>query len=581
MSQLKDKHFTDIPLTNNQETICKQMFKHIMQNNNKNKPSIIINNSETGSGKTKVACKLGELSSGLFIICPVGSILNWKKEAELQNIPILFISSYASFRVKKTDDNIPPNSNIINTKHSLLSGKKINNQKTNKHVVWTITEKFIELCNKYEHISFIYDEFQNLKNDSIINNMLATINYYVYNLNKSRHVLQFLSFTPFDRFDCAFNMYRVFGQTNKTPKEIVYSNNGLCQQGQGLYELENHIKNILENKGEKNALSIILDIKNEYIQGYSKEEDYQEYAYELLSRYYFPLHTFSMELNKYDTVQRNILLTPLNIQTLTELNKALNEMSVFIKEDDDNKSHVCFGKYTKNLHCVELLKAKDSIPYIKELLLVYNNKLVIFVNFLDVLTFINDSLKDYQPLTLFGDVKKHTRENICNMFNEPNNNYRVIVCMSQLGVGINLHDVWGNFPRHTLIFANPNLLTGTQCIGRTNRINVKSQTIIEFVYYKISENNDLQNNEFNVDVLELKIFNNIIKKSNILKNIMDENVKKYKLPSDYNSICATTLLNNMKTERILNERVYLLGFLKKTKTLKHIIIQFEEYIKNT
>jgi hypothetical protein len=109
------------------------------------------------------------------------------------------------------------------------------------------------------------------------------------------------------------------------------------------------------------------------------------------------------------------------------------------------------------------------------------SKVVVIGKFIDQLDFIASSLEEFGVVQLDGRTKN--RLQVLDMFQEPSVDIRVIVTSAQVGgVGVNLDDQDGNFPRHMLILPSYECIDMIQCIGRIYRSNTKSEANVTVVY---------------------------------------------------------------------------------------------------
>jgi hypothetical protein len=136
-----------------------------------------------------------------------------------------------------------------------------------------------------------------------------------------------------------------------------------------------------------------------------------------------------------------------------------------------------------------------------------NNKLIIFVNHRDCMNIIGEILREYNPLILNGDTNNTERQSIIRTFNN-DPNYRLLIMITKMGIGINLQDKLGTNPRFMLLSPNFDILSIIQATGRTYRQDTKSNTNIRVFYSKHTP--------------EFKVMNSLIKKSLTIKDFLDE-----------------------------------------------------------
>lgn len=106
------------------------------------------------------------------------------------------------------------------------------------------------------------------------------------------------------------------------------------------------------------------------------------------------------------------------------------------------------------------------------------NSVVIFVNFRSVMARLLENLKEFNPVHLAGGLSPMARTAGVDAFQS--DQAHVIVCMSQIGVGVDLHQLEGRRPRASFLTPSDKADELLQCLGRVNRANGGSsiQTIV-------------------------------------------------------------------------------------------------------
>lgn len=143
-----------------------------------------------------------------------------------------------------------------------------------------------------------------------------------------------------------------------------------------------------------------------------------------------------------------------------------------------------------------------------------NHKVIIGVHFLDTLDILKDSLREYNPIILKGDVTGKDpisgvlrRDLLVNQFQNDPEKRIIIAILKVISESISLHDTVGNKPRFKFFSPCFDLLEMHQACGRAVRDgkSTKSNVVIRFVYVRDGE-------------IERHIYNALALKSQILKD---------------------------------------------------------------
>ena len=148
-----------------------------------------------------------------------------------------------------------------------------------------------------------------------------------------------------------------------------------------------------------------------------------------------------------------------------------------------------------------------------------NYSVVIFVNFTKTLETLCDML--HTTSKIYGQQTQEEREKIILDFQE--NKTNIIVCNIKAGgIGISLHDIYGNHPRVSLISPTWSSIDLVQALGRIHRAGGKSKSLQRIIYTADTVEENI------ADKLKNKLFNiNSINNGDLdLTNIDFENIRK-------------------------------------------------------
>jgi SNF2 family DNA or RNA helicase len=128
----------------------------------------------------------------------------------------------------------------------------------------------------------------------------------------------------------------------------------------------------------------------------------------------------------------------------------------------------------------ELLKVRILVEMVEEHLS-SGKAVLVFVNFRETLRYLAEMLNT--KCMIFGDQERYgvSREGVIEDFQQGRE--KVILCMADAGgQSIDLHDVYGNGQRVSLICPTYNPITLQQILGRTFRAGTKSTPVMKLVY---------------------------------------------------------------------------------------------------
>lgn len=451
-----------------------------------------LDTSDMGLGKTLIAIAVSKtLDLPMVIICPLTMIQTWENECLKYDAKILKIITFQSLR----------GTVVHGPKHGLLERNGSD---------FIPTREYINMV--MDGILLVFDEIHYVKN---VTAQLHSTHQLVKTMMEipTRSRVALLSALP---------------GYNDTHIESILKICGIIYQDK-LYESKNYtctLKGITE----------VINKCNEYNPQKTKE---------ILSKIILDRHTIaptcnalftkilkqyissamSDEENKIHKDANNgfYCMSKKSLQLLNEGLSMLCRLSCYNRESSSALYSIPTGIITRAMMKIDSSKIPTISRLVTETL--DNNKdckVVIYVNYIRHLKLLTESLKSYNPLPMYGRTKPYEREDIIQKFQQFNNNYRLIISITKVGgLGINLDDRDGRFPRYMYILPSYNFIDLHQATGRIARTTTKSLPVIRFIYSKNHQE-------------EAKILDCLIRRSQISHTII-YNSNGITFPGDYPS----------------------------------------------
>ena len=379
----------------------------------------VLDASDTGTGKTFCALAIAEhLNLFPIVVTPKSVIPSWKKVAKLIGTD-LFVSNYEQFRLNKTP--------------YLLGYDETKNEKTEKKFKW----------NHCKNSIIIFDEVHRCKNHTTQNSKMLEA------AKTSEVKVLCLSATIADN---PMQMFALGLTLN-----IFSSKSGFWQWAfkRGVYKgwFGYDFKNTPEN-----LKKIHDDI--------------------------FPHRGHRIAIKDLgDKFPDNLILTE-----TYDMNSAGNKIQAIY---DNMKSELFHLSQTKKEDgssvLTEILRARQEIELLKIPTFVEmaedhveeGMSVVVFVNFEESVQALSERLKTKCLVT--GKVKDEERENNISDFQKGKE--RIIICNIRAGgVGVSLHDEFGNYPRVSLISPTWSAQDLKQALGRIHRAGSHSKAIQKIIF---------------------------------------------------------------------------------------------------
>lgn len=478
-----------------------QKIVELFENNEK----LYIDTSVMGSGKTYVALRLAQMYNlRLFVICPKGLINTWTLAAKEYGVPVECIETFAHFRSSKCPW-------ISQTKKTVL----MSNNKSVEQIEYKHTHQFEKSVEK--GVLFVIDEFHNLKNVTAQTLACAALTRYIFHGNHSATAtkMAFLSATPFDKCENVVNIFRITGVMKQNELfEPNYFGRGFEMRG---------LKDIIDK-----CRCINVEIADKAAFAHDKKSSFLA-TYILYTRVFQKRFVHAMPIPELKATLdcKNVFCNLPNIEAEEKLTAAITNLAESCKYSSKDSAagvgvvdKTDFGAIGGALMRLESLKVayivKQKVK--EELERTQNGKVVVFVNFYDPAFELINTFQKYNPLFLNGSMNIQDRARVVKLFQEPNTKHRLFIANMQVGgVGIDLDDRDGRFPRTMFVLPTFHILNMHQATGRICRSSTKSNGIVRMVYTKMGE---------------LQIINALARKTSVL-NTIAQSSDKVKFPGDY------------------------------------------------
>lgn len=497
-----------------------------------NESAFAFDLSMLGTGKTYTTCYMYTENEAhrykhIIVIAPVSVKTKWRMVSKEYGIKIDSLLSFCELRTVK----------FKQPKHGLLIRRDFMKQITNDRGVLVDIEKVDFACTqKYndfvkDGVLLVIDEIQNVKN---MNSQLDACKELIrpiveaFNVNKnspSRVIL--LSGSPVDKRIQTIHFYKLLN-IMVNDRLSVYNPQTFKTMWRGMKEIEDYCSS---NFGKENisAIKTLSGMHPTYesYMGYILEL----YCYNLFRKLIIPHRSNAMEPIKIpaNITKRNAFYKLGEVNDVKLLKEGISKLAHATRFEHETHA-IDMGHdgadslrgITLALMMIETAKINLFVRVAREKLKESpNNKVVICVNYSETINDLVTALAEYFPLKLNGSMNYIDRANVLTLFQAQSAAFRLLignitVCSS----GIDLDDQDGKFPRTCFVSPNYSTILLYQLSHRFHRINTKSDSLIHFVLCK--------------EATELPILNALARKSNIMKEITEIQVKNGVIfPGDY------------------------------------------------
>ena len=458
-----------------------------------------LDTSKMGSGKTVLTLAVSAtFGMSLIIVCPLGMINTWLKEADKYGISILKILTFDSLRGSKTN---PP-------KHGML--------KIDADGSYSATDEFIALCES-ESVLFVIDEVHKVKdpNTASLHAAHCLVKTIIEVNERSRIAL--LGETPLDKPEFVGSILKLLGIVGT---DKMYRYDYVTRQ----YILEGMLDVI--DKAKEYDKKLTKELREPV---YFEKATIDKLSLDLYVQIIKPHVSFGMQRPiadcKFLKICRNgyFDMTPGDVEELRAGVNMLTKATRFRPESGTiNLGPRSMPAVMKSMTIIERAKVNTSIRLARQTLLEDPQaKVLLFFSYIEDMKKATQALSEFDPLLMYGETKTPERTEIEEKFQRPTDDYRLLISNPVVGgVGINLDDRDGNWPRTMFIIPSYYFINLQQCTGRIYRpATTKSNAKIFFLYSK-----DFPH--------EVSIIDSLLRKAQVLRSIKNINDSD-PLPGEY------------------------------------------------
>lgn len=455
--------------------------------------STYIDTSPTGAGKTYVACILAkELGYRLFVVAPKSTLYNWEKVSTEIGTSLIKAITYDGFR----------GSNRKITQHGFLYIDKDGTFRPTKELTDT------------SDILYIFDESHKLKNYDTSSRRAATV--LSQNMNEGSR-MGLLSGSPADKSEHFISYLFCIGIVKKhdecykwDPATKRYTQTGsreIVEYARWLDRGEKYMRIPTSSEFGKSTVTKIC------------EDIYRN----LILRFQSSAAPLPEDIVSVDGAHLFVQFSP---EEMSHIKSAVANMRALKYRDRNGRIQIDFRKLNLELRNLERAKLSKMVDIAYNTLTnVKNSKVILFLNYIDNIEDAAAEMEDYgyKSSILMGNTPSQDRDRIQKRFSETNSKLRVIISNPSVGgIGINLDDTDGRFPRYVYLAPSYKFIDILRAIGRVQRASTKSKPYARLVYSGDGER---------------KILRSISEKSNTTKSSRYQ--EGWNMPSDYPEMEST------------------------------------------
>ena len=442
----------------------KEHFKNLLTILQSGVSYIDVSPFGAGKGVCCIAVAIA-FKMGILVFAPKSVLPSWVKNCKLYGVTLYASMTYNALRgTTKTG-----------IKHGFIERVNVNEQQE-----FLPTKKLEELAK--QGLLIVYDECHYLKNEKSQQLEAAhAISREAVRLAKMGYNIRIaaLSATPADKKENITSLFKILGIIN-SKKLYNYNRSSKTYTSIGLQEAVEKCNrydpdttfHIICRPVNKTTSKIICHelytrILKKYITS-SMPEPPIEYKKSVKNLFAI------MPKEDVERIKQGALL----FSSATSYSQETGEI---------NYSTLNWGDLIRSRREIDSAKVNTMVRLAREKLIKHPHcKVILYFTYKRDMVESARQLKEYNPLIMNGEVTKdEKRVELMEKFQKYDDEHRVFISNPKVGgVGIELDDVNGGFPRYMYIAPSYMFMDQFQATGRIHRKNTKSKATIRFVYSK-------------------------------------------------------------------------------------------------
>lgn len=456
----------------------------------------VLNNSCCGSGKTITTLAIAATyKMGILVIGPKSVLSNWQRKAEKYGIHVFSLMSYATLRGTAKNG----------VKHGFL---------IRDGDVFTPTN-MLEECAKYG-LLIVYDECHALKNENSQLYAAHAISKEAVRLAQMGYNIRIacLSATPCDKKENVTSLFKIMGIL-VSDELYKYDRSSKTYKLTGLQDAITKAKRY---DPETTFHATCRAVNKSTI---------KLICHDLYTRVLKKHISSSMPkppIKAKQTVKNFYAIMPK--EDLERMKEGAMMFSSSTNYNFENKtvdlSKTNWGDVVNSRRLIDSAKLPTMVRLAKQRLDENpNRKVILYMTYIRDMEKAAELLKRYNALLLNGNiVRNEDRDNILEKFQRGDNKYRVLISNPKVGgQGLDIDDIYGNFPRTTIMLPSYFFVDQYQSTYRTLRQTSLSDSEVLFLY---SRECNFENN----------LLNSIASKSLVVRDMINSE-QGMMLPSEY------------------------------------------------